>query len=57
MGSENEGGIKERLVLKFDQRRSKNKELLELGLEVGSLYNKKRVIQLLIMQDDYLFAG
>ena len=34
---ENLGTIKELLVLEFDRKRPKNKELLELGLELGSL--------------------
>ena len=29
--------MKEILVLEFDKKRSKNKELLELGLELGSM--------------------
>ena len=37
MYSENLGTVKEILVLEFDKKRSKNKELLELGLELGSL--------------------
>ena len=37
MAFENYGTIKELLVLKFADLRSTNKELLELGLEVGSL--------------------
>ena len=32
MCSENEGTIKELLVLEFNKKRSENKELLELGL-------------------------
>ena len=40
MCSKNEGTIKELLVLQFADLRSINKELLELGLEVGSLYKK-----------------
>ena len=36
MALENEGTIKELLVLQFADLRSKNKGLLELGLEVGS---------------------
>ena len=31
------GTIKELLVLELDKKRSKNKELLELGLELGYL--------------------
>ena len=42
MGSENEGSIKELLVLQFGQWRSKNKELLEPGLELASI-QKQRV--------------
>ena len=34
---ENYGTSNEFLVQEFDKRRSKNKELLELGLELGSL--------------------
>ena len=37
MCSENEGTIRELLVLEFDKKKSKNKGLLELGVEVGSL--------------------
>ena len=37
MCSENQGTIKELLALQFADMRSTNKELLELGLEVGSL--------------------
>jgi len=37
MYSENEGTIKELLVIEFDKHRSKDRELLELGLELGSL--------------------
>ena len=37
MCSENEGTIQELLGLQFDDLRPTNKELLELGLEVGSL--------------------
>ena len=37
MCSKNKGTIKELLVLQFADLRSTNKELLELGLEVGSL--------------------
>ena len=40
MCSENYGTIKELLVLDFDKKRPENKELLELGLELGSLYKK-----------------
>ena len=39
----NYGTINELLVLQFDQWSSKNKELSELGLELGFLYNKKRM--------------
>ena len=35
--------IKELLILEFDEKRSKNKELLEQGLELGSLYEKVRI--------------
>ena len=38
-GSASYGTIKELLVLEFDKK-SKNKELLELGLELGSLFKK-----------------
>ena len=38
MFSENVRTIKELLVLEFDRKESKSKELLELGLELGSLY-------------------
>ena len=34
----------ELLVLEFDKKRSKNKELLELGLEIGSLFKKCTVL-------------
>ena len=37
MCSENYGTIMEPLVPEFDRKRPKNKELLELGLELGSL--------------------
>ena len=37
--SENQGTTKELLVLEFDTKRPKNKELLELVLELGSLRN------------------
>ena len=37
MCSENEGTIKELFVLDFYRKKLKNKELLELGLELGSL--------------------
>ena len=37
MAFDNYGTIKELLVLQFADLRSTNKELLELGLEVGSL--------------------
>ena len=47
-GSENQGTIKELLVLKFDCWRSKNKELLELGLELSSLYKKAYILASLI---------
>ena len=40
MSSENQGTIKELLVLQFADLRSTNKELLELGLEVGTLLEK-----------------
>ena len=36
MALENQGTIKELLVLQFADLRSTNKELLEVGLEVGS---------------------
>ena len=35
--SENQGAIEELLVLEFVKKRSKNTEILELGLELGSL--------------------
>ena len=41
MCSENYGTIKELLVLEFDKKRSKNKELLELGRELGSFLKQK----------------
>ena len=34
---------RELLVLEFDKKKSKNKELLELGLERGSIYKKCEV--------------
>ena len=37
MCNENLGTIKELLVLEFDKKRSKSKELLELILELGFL--------------------
>ena len=37
MCSENKRTIKELLLLEYDKMRSKNKETLELGLELGSL--------------------
>ena len=37
MCSESHGTTKELLVLEFDKKRPKNKELLERGLELGSL--------------------
>ena len=43
MCSENYGTGKGLLVLEFDKKRSRNKELLELGLELGSLLEKKNV--------------
>ena len=43
MCNENKGTIKELLVLDLHKKRSKNKELLELSIELGSLFKKKRV--------------
>ena len=40
MRSENQGTMKERLILQFDKKRFKNKELLELGLELGFFLKK-----------------
>ena len=40
MCNENKGTIKELLVLDLHKKRSKNKELLELSLELGSLFKK-----------------
>jgi len=37
MCSENYGTIKELLVIEFNKKMSRNKELLELGLQLGSL--------------------
>ena len=58
MCSENQGAIKELLVLQFADLRSTYKELLELGLEVGSL-QKKRVLIMSISctVSIYIFAS
>ena len=40
MRSENQGTMKERLILQFDKKRFKNKELLELGLELSFFLKK-----------------
>ena len=37
MCSENYGTVKEILILQFDHWKSKNKEVMELGIELGSL--------------------
>ena len=41
MCSEYQGTIKELAELQFDDLRSTDKELLELGLELGSLHKKR----------------
>ena len=43
MCGENQGILKELLLLQNDDLRSMNKELFDLSLEVGSLYNKNHV--------------
>ena len=40
MCSENQGTMKERLILQFNKKRFKNKEFLELGLELGFFLKK-----------------
>ena len=47
MCSENYGTITELLVLEFDKKRSKNNELLELGLELVSLLKSDYITFLL----------
>ena len=43
---------------KFDKKRSKNKDSLELGLELGSLYNKKRVVSMdSMVMTNFLYYG